>query len=54
MSEEYSDLINIGNFTRNAVKSFEKNIVNKTNYLESVEANTNFKNNYSIKEKSNE
>ncbi|WP_195264598.1 hypothetical protein [Clostridium sp. 1001275B_160808_H3] len=54
MNEKYSDLINIGNFTRNAVKNFEKNIVNKTNYLESVASNTEFKNNYSIKEKSNE
>ncbi|WP_291650673.1 hypothetical protein [Clostridium sp.] len=54
MSEHYTDLSNIGNFTKNAVKIFEKNIVNKTNYLESVETNKKFNNNYSVKEKSNE
>lgn len=54
MSVDYRDLINIGNFTKNAVKNFEQNIVNKTNYLESVKTNTKFKSNLSMKEKSNE
>ena len=28
------DLSTIGNFTKNAIKSFENGIVNETNYLE--------------------
>lgn len=51
MKEIYNDLNNIGNFTKNAVKEFENNIISKTNYLETIESNSNFKNNYSIKEK---
>lgn len=54
MNESFNDLSNIGNFTKNAVKNFEKNIVNQTNYLESVEADRKFENNYNIKEKTNE
>lgn len=50
MNEHYNDLSNIGNFTKNAIKDFEKNIVNKTNYLESVQNNSKFENNYTIKE----
>lgn len=30
---------NIGNFTKLAVEKFESNIVNKTNYLESIKEN---------------
>ncbi|GAB6168429.1 hypothetical protein JCM1393_08890 [Clostridium carnis] len=29
----------IGNYTKGAVETFEENIVNKTNYLEEVDAN---------------
>ena len=30
---------NVGNFTKNAVDSFEQNIVDQTNYLEKVDNN---------------
>lgn len=36
MSKSFIDISNVGNFTKLAVKKFENNIVNKTNYLESV------------------
>ncbi|MGG7143201.1 hypothetical protein ACQPVP_07010 [Clostridium nigeriense] len=36
MKNSLNDISNIGNFTKIAVKKFENNIVNKTNYLESV------------------
>ncbi|MFU7514737.1 hypothetical protein [Clostridium sp. HCS.1] len=36
MDDNLMDLINVGNFTKIAVKRFEENIVNKTNYIESV------------------
>jgi hypothetical protein len=36
MSKSLIDISNVGNFTKIAVKRFEDNIVNKTNYLESV------------------
>ena len=36
MNNDLLDISNIGNFTKNAVKKFEENIVNKTNYLESI------------------
>ena len=29
----------IGNYTKNAIESFEENIVSQTNYLEKVKAN---------------
>lgn len=34
-----NDLSNVGNFTKIAVKRFEKNIVEETNYLDSVKKN---------------
>lgn len=36
MSKSLVDISNVGNFTKIAVKNFENNLVNKTNYLESV------------------
>ena len=36
MDNNLIDLVNVGNFTKIAVKKFEENIVNKTNYLESL------------------
>ncbi|MDU5107535.1 hypothetical protein, partial [Clostridium sp.] len=36
LDDNLMDLINVGNFTKIAVKRFEENIVNKTNYIESV------------------
>ncbi|MEG1254422.1 hypothetical protein [Clostridium sp.] len=33
----------LGNYTRNAVKNFEENIVSETNYLEKVDKNLNNK-----------
>ena len=36
MDKNLLDLCNVGNFTKIAVKRFEENIVNKTNYLESA------------------
>lgn len=38
-----SNLAKVGNFTKNAVQSFENGIVNEHNYLEKV--NNNLKNN---------
>lgn len=35
----YSNISRVGNFTKNAVKKFENNIVNQTNYIEKVESN---------------
>ena len=37
------DLSKIGNFTKNAVKSFENGIVNETNFLEKSHSNINKK-----------
>lgn len=39
MDNKINDFSNIGNFTKIAVKKFEKNIVDKTNYLDSVKKN---------------
>ena len=42
MSNKNKNIINIaqvGNFTKNAVKTFEKNIVNETDYLEEIKKN---------------
>ncbi|MDV4152757.1 hypothetical protein R0131_18160 [Clostridium sp. AL.422] len=39
MKNNFTDLSNVGNFTKLSVKRFEENIVNKTNYLESVAKN---------------
>ncbi|MBX9138539.1 MULTISPECIES: hypothetical protein [unclassified Clostridium] len=40
-----ADLAKIGNFTKNAIESFENCIVNEHNYLEKVDKNLNNKNN---------
>lgn len=37
------DVSKIGNYTKGAIKSFEENIVNQTNYLEKVENGLNHK-----------
>ncbi|VYU62130.1 Uncharacterised protein [Clostridium tertium] len=44
---------NIGNFTKLAVEKFESNIVNKTNYLESIKENR-LEGEYSFKEDKHE
>lgn len=31
-------MVKIGNYTKGAIESFEKNIINETNYLEKVDA----------------
>ncbi|WP_167349598.1 hypothetical protein [Clostridium nigeriense] len=49
MDKSLIDLSNIGNFTKIAVKNFENNIVNKTDYLESVKRNK-LGNEYDFKE----
>ena len=35
-NEKFSNMKKVGNFTKNAVESFENNIINQTNYLEKV------------------
>ena len=45
------DLINVGNFTKIAVKRFEENIVNKKDYIESVKRNRLGENNSFKEEK---
>lgn len=42
-TNDYKNISSIGNFTKNAIKEFENNIVAETNYLEKV--NNNLKNN---------
>lgn len=37
------EISKIGNYTKGAIKSFEENIVNQTNYLEKVENGLNNK-----------
>lgn len=49
MDKSLIDLSNVGNFTKSAVKSFENNIVNKTNYLENIKRNR-FQDEYKLKE----
>ena len=39
-----SDLARVGNFTKNAVESFENSIVKEHNYLEKVDKNLKNKN----------
>ena len=39
MDKSLVDISNAGNFTKIAAKRFEENIVNKTNYLESIKTN---------------
>lgn len=53
MNNKLLDMSNIGNFTKIAVKKFEENIVNKTNYLESVN-NSNLGEKDDFKEDKNE
>lgn len=53
MDNNLMDLINVGNFTKIAVKRFEENIVNKTNYLESVKE-SRLGEEYNFKEDKNE
>lgn len=50
MNNDLLDISNIGNFTKNAVKKFEENIVNKTNYLESVNNTSKLGEEYNFKE----
>lgn len=54
MEKTYGNMQKAGNFTKNAVENFEENIVNKTNFLESIDKTTSENNNFNIKEKSNE
>lgn len=35
------NIAKVGNFTKNAVKTFESNIVDQTNYLEKIKKNLN-------------
>lgn len=35
-SDKFNNMAKVGHFTKNAVESFEENIVNKKNYLEEV------------------
>ena len=35
-SDNFENMARVGNFTKNAVENFEKNIINKKNYLEEV------------------
>lgn len=37
--KDYSNLKNVGNYTKGAVQSFENNIVSKKDYLEKVDKN---------------
>lgn len=37
--QKFSNMAKVGNFTRNAIESFEENIVNQKDYLEKVKAN---------------
>lgn len=53
MNNKLDYMNNIGNFTKIAVKNFEENIVNKVNYLESVNKNT-FKKESKFEEDKNE
>jgi len=53
MNKDLIDLSNVGNFTKIAVKRFEQNIVNETNYLESV-AKNKLGEEYDFKEEKNE
>lgn len=53
MNNKLLDMSNLGNFTKIAVKKFEENIVNKTNYLESLN-NSNLGEEYDFKEDKNE
>ena len=53
MDKNLLDLCNVGNFTKIAVKRFEENIVNKTNYLESVKKSS-LGEEYDFKEDSND
>ena len=39
MNNDINDLSNVGNFTKFAVKSFEKGIVNEANFLQKVNKN---------------
>ena len=54
MEKTYENMHKVGNFTKNAVENFEENIVNKTNFLESLDNSKSENNNVNIKEKSNE
>lgn len=35
-NQKFVNMINVGNFTKNAVENFEENIVNQKDYLEKV------------------
>ena len=49
MDKSLVDISNVGNFTKIAAKRFEENIVNKTNYLESIKT-SKLKEEYEFKE----
>ncbi|MDD3242078.1 MAG: hypothetical protein PHQ64_04860 [Bacilli bacterium] len=36
---KFSNLMRVGNFTKNAIENFEENIVNQKDYLEKVKDN---------------
>lgn len=36
--QKFDNIAKVGNFTKNAVESFEENIVTQKNYLETVKA----------------
>lgn len=38
-NKKFENIAAVGNFTKNAVKTFESNIVNETDYLEEVKKN---------------
>lgn len=41
--QKIHNMARVGNFTKNAIESFEENIVNQTNYLEKIKNNTDKK-----------
>lgn len=44
-SKKFSNMSQVGNFTKNAIQSFEKSIISRKNYLEEVEKNRGNKTN---------
>ena len=37
--QKFMNMARVGNFTKNAIKNFEENIVNQKDYLDNVKAN---------------
>lgn len=44
-NEKFTNMKRAGNFTKNAIKTFENNIVNQTDYLEKVKKEEKNENN---------